>query len=135
MFSSVFDEFAYNPDAAPPSQHPQRGDGEGEDDRMRMREEEEEMATAFEIPLHTLMDCLNVFGTAGQAPGATSKKKKDGDDDDGPGGGGGGKKDKGKGRADADAGNARLEEWFAPGKGTGMRMSYAGPGHPLTVLV
>ena len=90
------------------------------------------MATAFEIPLHTLMDCLNVFGTAGQAPGAGSKKKKDGDDDDGAGGG---KKDKGKGRADADAGNARLEEWFAPGKGTGMRMSYAGPGHPLTVLV
>ena len=91
------------------------------------------MATAFEIPLNTLMDCLNVFGTAGQAPGAGSKKK-DGEDDDGAGGGRG-KKDKGKGRADADAGNARLEEWFAPGKGTGMRMSYAGSGHPLTVLV
>ncbi len=139
MFNSVFDEFAYNPDATPQSQpqHPQRGDGEGQGDYDRMRGDDEEMATAFEIPLHTLMDCLNVFGTAGQAPGASAKKKKDGDDDDGPGGGGGGggKKDKGKGRADADAGNARLEEWFAPGKGTGMRMSYAGPGHPLTVLV
>ena len=96
------------------------------------------MASAFEIPLNTLMDCLNVFGTAAQAPGGSSKKKKNGDDDSDGGGGigaGGGRRDKGKGRADADGTNARLDEWFAPGKGTGMRMSYAGPGYPLTVLV
>ena len=141
MFNTVFDEFTYNPDvAASASQrrgngngHGRQGEGEeGEDD-----EEEVEMASAFEIPLNTLMDCLNVFGTAAQAPGTSSKKKKNGDDDsDGGGiGGGGGRRDKGKGRADADGTNARLDEWFAPGKGTGMRMSYAGPGYPLTVLV
>ncbi|EJF62658.1 Rad1-domain-containing protein [Dichomitus squalens LYAD-421 SS1] len=131
VFSAVFDEFTYNPHAASqPSQHRQEHAG-GDDG-----EEEVEMASAFEIPLGTLMDCLNVFGTAAQAPGTSSKKRKNGDDDsDGGGGGGGVKKDKGKGRADAEGGNARLDEWFAPGKGTGMRMSYAGAGHPLTVLV
>ncbi|KAI0694167.1 repair protein Rad1/Rec1/Rad17-domain-containing protein [Cerioporus squamosus] len=72
-------------------------------------------------------------------PGSSSKKKKkggDGDDDDAGGGIGGGRRDKGKGRADAAADNSRLDQWFAPAKGTtGMRMSYAGRGHPLTLLV
>ncbi|KAI0648329.1 Rad1/Rec1/Rad17 [Trametes meyenii] len=108
---------------------------------MEDGDDDELSATAFEIPLGTLMDCLNVFGTAGLAPGTSQKKKKtrgDGDDsDDGAGGGNGRANGKGKGRADADdaGGNARLDQWFAPGKGTGMRMSYAGPGHPLTLLV
>ncbi|KAI0637443.1 Rad1/Rec1/Rad17 [Trametes polyzona] len=129
IFSHVFDEYVYNPDAARPSQSQASQD---DDDELT--------ATAFEIPLGTLMECLNIFGTAGLAPGTSQKKKKahgDGDDSDG-GGGGRGKADrKGKGRADADdaGGNARLDQWFAPGKGTGMRMSYAGPGHPLTLLV
>ena len=79
------------------------------------------------------MECLNIFGTAGGAP--TSKKKKSGDDDsDGGGAKSNARKDKGKARAD-DSNNSRLDQWFAPGKGTGMRMSYAGPGHPLTLLV
>ncbi|KAL1947310.1 hypothetical protein VTO73DRAFT_14271 [Trametes versicolor] len=123
VFSHVFDEFVYNPDAAQPSQASQ-----GDDD-------DEVTTTAFDIPLGTLMDCLNVFGTAGLTSTSQKKKKtrEDGEDSDG-----GGRADrKGKGRADAgDAGgNARLDQWFAPGKGTGMRMSYAGPGHPLTLLV
>ena len=61
----------------------------------------------------------------------------DGDDSDGGRARGARSNGKGKGRADADdaGGNARLDQWFAPGKGTGMRMSYAGPGHPLTLLV
>ncbi|KAI0373256.1 Rad1-domain-containing protein [Pilatotrama ljubarskyi] len=130
VFSHVFDEFVYNPEVAQPSQRSQLED-EGD---------EELTATAFEIPLGTLMDCLNVFGTAGLAPGSSQKKKKslgDGEDSDGGGGGGGSRKGKGKERADVDGagGNARLDQWFAPGKGTGMRMSYAGPGHPLTLLV
>lgn len=124
VFSHVFDEFVYNPDAARPSQPSQDDD------------DDEVTTTAFDIPLGTLMDCLNVFGTAGASSTSQKKKKtrEDGEDSDG----GGGRADrKGKGRADAgDAGgNARLDQWFAPGKGTGMRMSYAGPGHPLTLLV
>ncbi|KAI9056960.1 Rad1-domain-containing protein [Trametes sanguinea] len=126
VFSHVFDEFIYNPDAARPSQ---RSQPEDEDDELT--------ATAFEIPLGTLMECLNIFGTAGLAPGASQKKKKtQGDGDESDGGGGGGRANgKGKGRADDAPGNTTLDQWFAPGKGTGMRMSYAGPGHPLTLLV
>ena len=138
MFKHVFDEYEYNPQADQPSQssdhseqiQPPRPDGaEGED-----------LSTAFEIPLNTLMDCLNIFGTAGLAPGASQKKKKaqdDGDDSDGGRARGARSNGKGKGHADADdaGGNARLDQWFAPGRGTGMRMSYAGPGHPLTLLV
>lgn len=124
MFKHVFDEFEYNPEAARSSQDPEPS-----------QEEDEEQTTAFEIPLNTLMDCLNILGTAGVAPNSTSKKKKKADDDS-DGGTGARRKDKGKGRADdLAAGNSRLEQWFTPGKGTGMRMSYAGPGHPLTLLV
>ena len=135
MFKHVFDEYEYNPQADQPSQssdnseqiQPPRPDGaEGED-----------LSTAFEIPLNTLMDCLNIFGTAGTLPGSsTKKKKKDADDDDGGGAFGGGRKDKGKGRADANADNSRLDQWFAPAKGTtGLRMLYDGRGYPLTLLV
>lgn len=89
------------------------------------------------------MSCLNVFGSAGLASGSTVKKPAaqavdlDGGGAGGGGGSGGGRRDKGKGRADADpaAGNARLDQWFAPEKGTGMRLSYGGPGHPLTLFV
>ena len=41
--------------------------------------------------------------------------------------------DKGKGRADAD--NTRIDQWFTPGKGTGVRLTYTGPGHPLNLFV
>ncbi|KAH9890604.1 Rad1-domain-containing protein [Cubamyces lactineus] len=130
VFSHVFDEFIYNPDAARPSQRSQLSQND-EDDELT--------ATAFEIPLNTLMDCLNIFGTASLAPGTSQKKKahEDGDDSDGGRARGERPNGKGKGRADTDdaGGNARLDQWFAPGKGTGMRMSYAGPGHPLTLLV
>ncbi|KAI0685681.1 Rad1-domain-containing protein [Cerioporus squamosus] len=131
VFKHVFDEFIYNPEADPPTQDSERSHQE--------RQEGEDTNTAFEIPLNTLMDCLNIFGTAGAMPGSSSKKKKkggDADDEDAGGGIGGGRKDKGKGRADAAADNSRLDQWFAPAKGTtGMRMSYAGRGHPLTLLV
>lgn len=117
----------YNPDAARTSQDPApTGDEE---------------TTSFELPLGTLLECLNIFGSATLTPGSTAKKKKEGDESNDGGGTDGRSKDKGKGRADADpaaAGNARLDQWFAPGgkgTGTGMRLSYAGPGHPLTLFM
>ncbi|KAI0737871.1 Rad1-domain-containing protein [Daedaleopsis nitida] len=117
VFSHVFDEYIYNPEAAQATQEPEPS-----------QEEIEEMSTVFEIPLNTLLECLNIFGTAGLA---VSKKKNGNDDDDISGLPR--RRDKGKGRADE--GNSRLDQWFAPGKGTGMRMSYPGPGHPLTLLI
>ncbi|KAI8999059.1 Rad1-domain-containing protein [Trametes punicea] len=127
VFSHVFDEYTYNPGAARPSQPSQVL---ADDDNVN---DEELTATAFEIPLGTLMDCLNVFGTAGLALGA-KKKSLHGDGDDSDGGGGSASARTRTNGKDG-AGNATLDEWFAPGKGTGMRMSYAGPGHPLTLLV
>ena len=63
------------------------------------------------------------------------------DSDGGNGDGARRDRDKGKGKAREGAelapGHPRLEQWFAPGKskGTGLRLSYIGPGHPLTILV
>ena len=142
IFGHIFDEFIHEPDAArppPSSQDPVLPVPGPEDD--------EERTTAFEIPLNTLLDCLSVFGSASLASSASAKKKKgagDGHESDGGGAGGRRGRDKGKGRA-ADvgvgaanpaAGNARLEQWFAPAqKDAGMRLSYAGPGHPLTLFM
>ena len=89
---------------------------------------------AFEIPLNTLIECLNIFGTAGPASTNTSNSGKykkwkkagedsDHDDDD----------EGGRGR-----GNARgIDSYFGGGseRRTGLRMSYAGTGYPLTLLM
>lgn len=82
----------------------------------------------FEVPLNTLIDCLNIFGTAGPSATTSTKLRKwrgDGADadteDDAP-----------AGRRAAD----RLQNLLSGGeKGTGMRMSYAGPGYPLMLVM
>ncbi|KAJ7184396.1 Rad1/Rec1/Rad17 [Mycena filopes] len=141
IFADIFDEYTYNsesPHTAPPNSQ----DSEPH--------EEEEDNSAFEVPLNTLIECLNIFGTAGASgsaggagagAGAGNYKKwkragedSDGDGDDGDargrrsshgGGGGGG------------GGNRSIDQYFgnAADKGTGMRMTYAGSGFPLTLLI
>jgi cell cycle checkpoint protein len=129
IFADIFDEYSYrseNPAPTPQSQDSQNG--------------EQLDNAAFEIPLNTLIECLNIFGTAGPAStnangtGKYKKWKKTGEDsdhdDENEGGGGGG-----RGR---NGGNARgIESYFAGGseKRTGMRMTYAGSGYPLTLLM
>lgn len=96
--------------------------------------------TYFEMPLNILIESLNLFGTAGSMnaspnssgtanAGKTRRWKRAGDppdEDDRRGGGGG----------DAAGGaNARIDNYFKSQKSTGMRISYAGPGYPLCLLM
>ncbi|KAH9915785.1 Rad1-domain-containing protein [Epithele typhae] len=120
IFRDIFDEYVYRPESRHGSQDLDRS---GED----------YVTTVFEIPLHTLIECLNIFGSTPLNPGSATKKKQkheDGGDSDG-----GGPRNRDKGPGDPGAGIARLDQWFAPGKGTGMRLSYAGAGHPLTLFI
>lgn len=125
IFADIFDEYSYhseNPASALPSQDSQN--------------DEQLDNAAFEIPLNTLIECLNIFGTAGPASmitnssGKYKKWKKAGEDSDHDEDDEGG-----RGRGN---GNARgIESYFGGGsdKRTGMRMSYAGTGYPLTLLI
>ena len=85
--------------------------------------------TLFQIHLNILIECLNIFGTAGPmaAPlGAANnfkKWKRDGDEEE----------------ADREGGEREREgvgrREVVGEKGTSMRMSYAGEGYPLTLLM
>lgn len=108
VFQDMFEEYTYQPE--PP---------QTQSSTPRPRTDTE--ITAFEIQLNTLLECLNIFGTAGSATSSKTKKwRKNGDDtggdnvnDDGP-----------------------IDRYFASGeKGTAMRMSYSGSGYPLTLFM
>lgn len=98
-----------------------------------------EDSAAFEIPLNTLIECLNIFGTAGPVTNTSNSGAN--------GGGGGAGKQRRWRRADDDGSDEErergrrgpLDNFFASGgkdeKRTGMRMSFAGAGYPLTLLV
>ena len=147
IFSEVFDEYTYHSEpppraAARPQKHkPHQVDpnASGTESDSENEENKEELDNAaFEIPLNTLIECLNIFGTAGTmnamaavsgssggggAPSNSKQAKKwrrvDGDSD-------------GEGRA----GGRGLEAYFGPGeKRTGMRLSYPGAGYPLTLIM
>ncbi|KAF9009470.1 Rad1/Rec1/Rad17 [Cyathus striatus] len=121
IFANIFDEYKYNHESDQTSQRSLAATDE--------ENESDESNTTFEIPLNTLIDCLNIFGTAG-APStsasttATSKKWRKAEEgsngEDGGRGDGGG-----------------IDAYFTGGsdKKTGMRMSYAGSGYPLTLLI
>jgi len=94
----------------------------------RDEDEEEPDNTAFEIPLNTLIECLNIFGTAGPSTSITSTggngrgwHRDNGDSDH---------EDRGERRRD------RLEAFFGGHeKRTSLRMSYLGAGYPLTLIM
>ncbi|KAI0059048.1 Rad1-domain-containing protein [Artomyces pyxidatus] len=118
IFKDIFDEFAYHP------HHPPRSlSREPSPSPTPPPPAPGEIETALEIPLTTLIDCLNIFGTAGLTTSG--------------GGGGASKGKKWRRTGDDDRGaENRIEQFFAGGeKRTGMRLSYAGVGHPLTLLV
>ncbi|KAK7035810.1 cell cycle checkpoint protein RAD1 [Favolaschia claudopus] len=129
IFANTFDEYTYHSETPPAPQNSQDSDGDEDDN------------SAFEIPLNTLIECLNIFGTAGSsgsgagAGNATSKYKKwkrpgedsepEGDDDD-----------RGWRSSNGGSGARGIDQYFGnTEKGTGMRMSYAGSGFPLTLLI
>lgn len=118
-------------------------DKEGEDE-----EDDEELGlvtpenAAFEIPLNTLIECLNIFGTAGPSTGNLGAASES------AGGGRGKGRVRGGGNAwqrapnddnesgEEGQGRRGLETFFGGAeKKTGMRLSYPGGGYPLTLIM
>ena len=88
---------------------------------------------ALEFPLDTLIECLNIFGSATGPGGQTTQKKKwakpgDESDDD---------TNEQNDRTGRTRENGKLDQFFPnrSGKSTGMKLSYAGEGYPLTLLL
>lgn len=123
----MFDEYNYNSETPP--QGSQNSDAE-------------EDSSTFEIPLNTLIECLNIFGTAGSSvsaagSGGTSGKykkwKRAGDDSDQEGDHDG----RGRRHSNGTSSTKGIDSYFGStsDKGTGMRMTYIGSGYPLTLLM
>lgn len=115
-----FDEFVYN---HLPS----------EEEASIVDDDDEVESTTFEIPLDILLECLNIFGTGGGSAVSASSEAA------GKRGGRGRGDDQEDGDARKKAGGALATNW---GRGdttesrmTGMRMTYEGPGYPLTLLL
>jgi cell cycle checkpoint protein len=125
VFADMFDEYAYRPPPIPTS-------SQSQSPHSTPKSAPELATTTFELPLNTLVECLNLFGTAGApnpsntiSKARTTRFRNDhgGDDDEGGG--------------DGDRRGPMDKLFGAPGsdKSTGMRLSFAGAGHPLTLLM
>lgn len=137
--ADIFDEYTYTPPSSSSSKRsrnrrsqsnspPPSSQTDNSDDNP-----EEHENVVFEIPLTTLIECLNIFGTAGPISqssvnnGKKERKWRRADDDDEGGFG-----------EERDARRGPIDNYFSGGKDekrTGMRMSFAGPGYPLTLLM
>jgi Repair protein Rad1/Rec1/Rad17 len=112
--AQIFDEFAYSPPIKSLSASPTPPEAS-----------QAEEATVLEFPLRVFIDSLSIFST-GTAPNVSEgrgqnrrwvREREHGGDDDVPRG--------------------RIEAYFGAGAGktVGMRLSYAGGGHPLSLLM
>ncbi|KAJ2917605.1 hypothetical protein MD484_g2820, partial [Candolleomyces efflorescens] len=117
IFAPLFDEYETH--------------AEGVDDD----DDENEFAT-FQIHLNVLIECLNIFGTAGPISAPITgnannnfKRWKRNEED-------GGSDHEGVGEGDGRGRGRGLAAYFAGSeKSTSMRMSYAGDGYPLTLMI
>lgn len=125
IFADVFDEFTFNVDIP-----------EGQPSQSQLAEEP---GSTFEIPLNIFLECLNIFGTAGGSasskPGRFKAWKKPGDDSDGNESEAELDQER-EGNKKGKSGAGRLEQFFGGSdRKTSMRLTYIGPGHPLTLIV
>jgi cell cycle checkpoint protein len=117
IFADLFDEFQYN-----------HHNAEGANTPAAKEEEEEETKTsAFVIPLTVLLECLNIFGSAG--PGGSTqvssyRKWKGGRAGEGD------VETNGRQRRTIDSVFGSTSE-----RKTSMRMSWGGIGYPLTLFL
>lgn len=123
IFIDIFDEYEYKPEGS-------ESEGSQTEDTTRSQTEDTSDNTAFEIPLNTFIECLNIYGSAGGStiPNSDPKfrKWKNDDQSDDEQSDERGKKRSGRG----------LDQFFGSSeKRTGMRMYYQGAGHPLTLLL
>ena len=100
------------------------------------------ITSSLEVPLDVIIECLNVFGTAGTAntiipkdPAKSRKYKKPGQAGDGGEENERGRGGSARGGSVGKFGNNRLDEFFGVKDGTGLRISYAGAGYPLVLLM
>ncbi|THU96335.1 Rad1-domain-containing protein [Dendrothele bispora CBS 962.96] len=128
IFADVFNEWNYHPDIS-------SNDQEQENEEQTPLQEQFH-TIAFEIPLSTLIECLNIFGTAGGFGSTKSANKvrlrrtgedsDDNNDDDA---------NRSTGRSSRSTGRT-LEHFFGGSdRTTSMRMTYIGPGYPLTLII
>ncbi|CAE6410494.1 unnamed protein product [Rhizoctonia solani] len=113
---TLFSSYVFNPPQVP-------GDATASQDS-----DSQPPAAVFEVQLDVLLECLNIFGTAGGnllAKGGAGVEQK-------PRGKAQGK---GKGKEWADLNANRLDNYFTSSKATALRMSYQGEGYPLTLLL
>ncbi|KDQ59631.1 hypothetical protein JAAARDRAFT_205648 [Jaapia argillacea MUCL 33604] len=122
----VFQEYQYFPEKDVDNQSSQNSDIDPS-----------EAFSQFEIQLNTLLECLNIFGTAGQ--GSLSSHSKGGakrwrnDDDGGDGDDDGPRNRRGRG---VNQQSNHIDHYFSDTKrGTGMRLTYNGAGHPLILVL
>ena len=112
--AQIFDEFTYNPPIKSPSASPTPPEAS-----------QAEEPSMLEFPLRVFIDSLSIFST-GPAPSVSEgraqnrrwvREREHGGDDDVPPG--------------------RIEAYFGAGAGktVGMRLSYVGEGHPLSLLM
>ena len=138
IFSEAFDQYIYNPNPGRAMAATQGSEQE--------QEQEPPANAAIEVPINTLVECLNIFGTAGSSSSSSSKDTKTrrwrrvGEESDHEGGPNEGPSDRQQRRTGGSGGagpsdNSKIDHFFASEKRTGMRMSYAGPGYPLTFLM
>ncbi|KIK90732.1 hypothetical protein PAXRUDRAFT_831448 [Paxillus rubicundulus Ve08.2h10] len=132
IYRDHFDEWSYTPEnshtvSSQPSEASEQDAGSP--------------STTFEIPLTTLIECLNIFGTANMSSFSSSgvskgkRWRREGDaSDEERGDERGGRGARSNNWDNANAPN-RLEQYFGGGneKRTSMRLSYGGSGYPLTL--
>ncbi|EIN08008.1 Rad1-domain-containing protein [Punctularia strigosozonata HHB-11173 SS5] len=124
IFAGMFDEYQYSPDVAAPPSQPATP-------RSTALSAADVPETIFEVPLNTLVECLNIFGTAGPPPNPNSTKArtaklKSAEDEEG----GGGEDRNQRGPLDKFIASASGDA-----KSTAMRMTFAGLGHPLSLHI
>lgn len=112
---TLFSSFVFNPPQQP-------------DNPKASQESDAQPVTVFEVQLDVLLECLNIFGTAGgnllPKSGPSESKAR------------GAKAKGGRGGRDmVDLNANRIDNYFTSSKATALRMSYQGEGWPLTLLL
>lgn len=109
VFKDMFEEYTYHPETSQLQSQPAL------DSQLPTTNN-----AAFEIPLNTFIECLNIFGTSNVSTTSKTKKWKQNAEDGG--------------MDHDDDRTGPLDRYFpSSGKGTAMRMSYDGTGYPLTL--
>lgn len=132
--SAIFDSFIYNAEPFPTTSSSSEPPTSTQSSAPTSQPpaQPQDIYAQFEVPLNPLLECLNIFGTAGPLPSSSNPQHK--------------KWKKASSSADAgsdqdaamDVDKGKLDQYLVGGgdsKGSGMRMTYVAPGHPLMLII